>query len=436
VITKNERLKEKTMKSSHKKILIGFGLLWLIVTLIAGYYIQRSARLFFALKDEMKRANTVKPSKAFEKLAMQEKYDISSLKDIAFESNNSENKTEFMEKTEAFESNIDELSTKMLSQNYHDDWTTGVNYIDTDTTNNKFDLTAPRVNYQKLRKLSNTISVMSLFYAYKKNDKKAARLLMVNASLIRQFISHCNENNGVALIDAMISLALVGNIRKVVEKSKGFNGYDSSLFPLLSDRLEKLDELYPLIGKALRHERSLLPSFFERFNKRASKEMGANTVVIDKKWMNDQLDLYYAPLEVFNTPYLKSRDTLKEYTKRIEKSGEVLSGSSLIWTGLFSPFKAVFQILSAIAIPNYIRAYEKECIRRSELRGSYLAFAIPYYKTKYGEYPAALSDLKKVVKPEMLVEPYTGEQFTYKRRFDKVTLTSKIKDETITYLDI
>ena len=335
---------------------MGFGLFWLTATLVIGYYVQRNVRLALALKDEVKKMDSEKTSPSYEKLAMEEKHDISSLEEVCSASYECKTKADFLKRIKPHEAAIIELSAKLISENYNNDWLNGIENVNLDTSKNVYNPVATRPNYLKVRRFSNVVATASLYYGYKKKNKMAAMLLMTNISLIRQFVSNCNKNGGVSVSDAIITIALTGNINSIPKKTKGFNGYSSSLFPLLKNRLEKLDELYPLIGKAVNLERSFLPGFFDRFNKRATKELGEGTVLIEKKWMNDKLDLYYPPLQAFNAPYLKSKNLFNEYEKRIKKSFDALRPLNMLWTGIFSPPKAIFNILVGMSVPNFSQA--------------------------------------------------------------------------------
>lgn len=422
--------------SLRKKAVIGAILCLGIIGLIVGYYVQRSARLIFALQGEMKAVNSGTPSPIV-KLPMEEAYDISFLHNDVSMCWHSEDKLEFLKLAEPQEEEISKLADLMTGTRYKEDWETGVALLNVKVPeNNLINLNAPCVNYQQMRKFSNIISVISTYYGYKGESRKSALLVKPNVSLIRQFISKANENNGVMLIDAMIAIAMINNVKKTVEKTKGFNGWDSSLFPLLREPLESLDSLFPLVGPSLLIERRMLPSFFTRFNERASSKLGAGTVVIDQGWMNEQLDYYYAPSETFEMPYVEALEVMNKYNERLMKSSELTSGAGFYLTGLTSPFKAVFQVLVAIAVPNYVKAYKRECEARADLRGVYLAFAIQNYKGKNGEFPESLDELKNFVNEKMLIDPYSGEQFNYERRFDKVELTTERDGQSVVYLDI
>lgn len=421
--------------SLRKKIVVGIVFICLISGVIAGYYVQRSARLILALQDEMKKLNSVGPV-TLVKLPMDEAYDFSALKEIAVTARNCEKQAEFLKILAPYEEEISRLANLMTGSRYFTDWTTGVESLQKKNTNDYiFDFSGPGIDYQSLRRFSNIVAVISRYYAYKGEDSKAAMLLMANVSYIRQYISHCKEKNGVTLLDAMMTIAMIGNLKRVVDKTKGLGGYDKTLFPLLKERWEAVDALFPMMGASIVFERKMLPSFFKRFNKRASKELGSGTVIIDEQWMEEQLDYYYAPVETFELPYPEGQKKIQKYSQRIMDASSLIAGADFYWTGLTSPFKAVFQVMLTIAVPNYGKAYEKECLLRSDLRATYLSFAVYHYKAKEGEYPESLDSLKSCVKSEMLIDPYTGKQFWYKRTFDKVRLISNRLDGDVTFLD-
>lgn len=423
--------------SFRKKIIVGIVFICLISGVITGYYVQRSARLVLALQDEMKALDSGQSPPVYVKLPMEKKYDVSSIDKSVFQDLYSKTDVEFLEMVKPFSDTFNVLSTSMTGKEYGIDWVTGVDNLTAMVpADHVIDFSAPMVNFKDMRVYSNLISALSRHSSCNGDNVRAARLCQVNISLIRQFISQSKSINGLTLIDSMIAIAMVNNLKKTIAVTKGFNGFDSSIFPLLRDRWEAVDNLFPLVGCSVMAEREFIPSFFRRFNMRASSNLGTGTVVIDEKWMEDQLDYYYAPIETFEMPYLEGQIAMDKYSRRIGEAYSLTSGPEFYWTGLTSPFKAVFQVLLTIAVPNYAKAYERECISRSDLRGAYLSFAITYYKAKEGEYPGSLDDLKPYIKPEMLIDPYTGKQFLYERTLDKVKLTSHRLDGDITFLDL
>jgi len=291
------------------------------------------------------------------------------------------------------------------------------------------------VNYSSVRNLAKAISVLSRYESIKGNTPKAVKVLLSNISLIRQYMSYCNETNGMTLIDAMVCIAMVNCLKYTVNSTNGFNGYDGTVFPVLKERWEALDNIFPLTGPAIQSERLKIEKYYEKLNMIVARKAGPGYVALDKEWMTQKLDHYFPSPELFTKPYMQIKPQLEIYSQRIGEMETIPTSPVFYLNGIISRFRPIFHVLLAISLPNYNSAYKTEFTARSDLRGYYLSFAISFYKKQQGALPEKLADLAGYVKSDMLTDPYTGEFYFYERSGEKAQLTTLRNGETITFFD-
>ena len=78
------------------------------------------------------------------------------------------------------------------------------------------------------------------------------------------------------------------------------------------------------------------------------------------------------------------------------------------------PLAKLRHLFSAIAIPNFSRAFEVAVQRETERRMTITAIALKRYQLQNGRYPAALSQLMPQFVAVELVDPWSGKPFHYR----------------------
>jgi len=333
----------------------------------------------------------------------------------------------FLEEFAPVEKEMLKLAELVGNKRYNLDWNTGAENLNVNCVDEYVDWNARSVYFRPTRETSNLFYHLSRYCTLKGKSELAAKVMLANVSLVRQYLSYKNTNNGMCLIDSMICLSVVNNINKTVEKTDGIDSYSGKLFPLIKDRFEEIDSMSSLVRQSVLRERSCLPSIMNLFNTRSRHKFNfyVREFSIDEKWMEETLNTYYPSEATFSKPLCEAQARLDEYSEKVEELVQSTSSPMTYFKTALNPAQGYSMYLMAIITPNWKIAYKKECNIRKELRITYLKFAVEYYKDIHGHYPHKLTDLTPYVKDEMLVSPVTGESFNYEVSsgdYTKVTL--------------
>ncbi len=412
-----------------------FSVLSVIVflALVAGYLIFQRVSMVSAIKNDFKELNTVEVGK-FEKLPIVDKYQLDKLDNKVSNAYHEKDDEKFLEMLQSLGGELNQLASKIAHRNYHTDWSEGVENLNAEQPKMiSLDLSANNIEYRQVRTASWQIAALARASFLRGENEEGARLLMANFSLLRQLVSYRKANGGLTLIDAMIALSVVKPVVKTFKEVKGVYEKADRLFPLVKDRLEEMDELFSLVAPAMALEKTIVPAFFARYNNKTRKKSGTWAITVDESWLKKKIDHFHPSTDIFQKPYAVAEPELEIYKKRLGKL-TFKSDFTYYIRGFFSPFEMVAWTLLAVSTPNYLRAYNRECRVRSDLRAIYLAFAIHYYRHKKGEFPGTLDELKPYIKAHMIKDAFTGKPYSYRRRFDDVKLHSEREGEIEKFL--
>jgi hypothetical protein len=338
---------------------------------------------------------------------------------------------DFLKMLEGCTAEINDLTEELTGDRFEKDWKAAVEIPDCKITRSPFNQTfaGPFFDYCKIRSVSLVICTLVRYNSLKeKNFEKAVKLLGAEFALIYQFRKCCIKNGGAALIDSMITLSLIGQATKA---GNCILTADSSLpaFSIIKSRWEAIDSLLPFVGQSMTLEKGFVPDAFNQ----CFIQSNLTPPDIDPQWVKGEMDKYYPPQQWYSEPFVKVEKKMEEYSLRASELDDFYSCPSNYWYALAAPGKIFFRILMGIAVPNYFKAYMKECVIWADFRGTYVAVMLNDYKHRHGNYPDDLKALKSV-KKAMLVDPYFGRSFTYKHDLEQTVLVSNQPEKPHYYL--
>ena len=421
-----------------KKTTIGVILLLVALGAIGVCPIITNLRLIRAMDNEAKQLMSPNRKLKFEKLPMVESYVDNSLRKVFLRANGSDNAKQmdhFLKKVDKakLQTLVDEIAVK----NYSSDWSTGVDNLGKEqpATYSLDVLSKPTINYQDVKACVDILCVLTRWSAREgRVSSETIRLYFANLSLFRQFLSYVRGAQGVTVIDAMILFGSIKTMKETLTKTKNFNSFSGDFFPEVKDRFEAVDKLFPLVGDAAKLEMTTVKGFFDFYNKKAGKSLFMPKASIDEKWLAERASYCYPANEVFSMPFVETKEEFAQQKVRLKKLYQLI-GKSVYSRGLFSPEKAFAEMMLALTTANMERCYKKECRARAQLRTMYLAFAVAHKGKKSGRTPSSLEEIRSLVLPQMMINPFTGKTFGYDSSGGKVKISGYNGDKEAVFIE-
>mgnify|MGYP001546358192 FL=1 len=424
--------------SGGKKTAVGVILLLVALGAIGVCPFINNLRHMRAVDNEAKQLMSPPKKAKFEKLPMVEQYVDGSLKKTFLRANGSDNAKQmdyFLKKVD--KAKLAALIDKVAVKNYDRDWSTAVAHLDKEqrATYSMDVLSKPTINFQDVKACGDVLGVLTRWSAREGNvGKTTIRLFLAHLSLFRQFLSYVRGDQGVTVISAMILLNSMKTMNEVLTKTKYFNSFSKDFFFVIKDRFEAVDGLLPMVGDAAKLEMTSVKGFFDFYNKKANKSLLMPKAAVDEKWLAERARSLYPANEVFTMPFVETREEFAQHKARAKKLFKKI-GSSVYKRGLFSPEKAFAEMMLALTTANMERCYKKECMARVRLRTMYLAFAVAHKRQKLGRTPSSLAEVRSLVKPQMMINPFTGKNFGYEASGGKVKISGHNGDKETTFIE-
>lgn len=119
-------------------------------------------------------------------------------------------------------------------------------------------------------------------------------------------------------------------------------------------------------------------------------------------------------ISLVKRPYWETGEELKGFDKEMQKLPQEKA------------------LLAQILVPALFRAYKQEARIDAQLVNAEIALACHIYKAKYKDYPDSLDKLTPEILPSLLLDPFTGKNYIYKRKnrgFIVYSVGDNLKDD-------
>lgn len=398
--------------SKPMTLLLALGVLGLVIMTLMGWRLLSAWNAFKLARPIVKEMNTGSVTR-YLKLPMEKRYG-ERLDELPWKGYPWEKEDQSC--LEALEKNEDDLlalSHRMGSERLAADWSEGVEGLDLPQPRwMDFSKLGHVVNYRRSRELGRRINTLGAYLRWKGRHQEALAVHLASLAAARQLVSISKSGAGLALIDAMITLAMIAETQRCLLDLGQATSWRRELFtPAFRKRQEDLDGRFSLVAESLELERTIVASFFRQMNEKASEKAGHGVVLHDAEAVLKRTARFFPSSERLEEPYEAIREDLAQITRQVIEASHLGVGSYV--KGFFFPMDLVEKVMTTLSIPNVRKALEREYEYRALLRGCTLAHAIAAHRSREGSHPASLEALGSEVPAGMRLDPFTGRPFRY-----------------------